>query len=153
MTIYQQRKGCRDVVNLCDFEMYLCMIVLRATNRPGYEALKQKIAEEKEITYLDELRDVYHCVHGVLDRLELAWRGLHLLLALFLLRIPLKKLIPLFAVATRPAGIELLSRELNKPDFSRPCLRFFRSLLARAKLSNEPELRFPSPLENSSGVP
>ncbi len=35
MTIYQQRKGCRDVVNLCDFEMYSCMIVLRATNRPG----------------------------------------------------------------------------------------------------------------------
>ncbi|KAK1040446.1 hypothetical protein LTR74_018689, partial [Friedmanniomyces endolithicus] len=120
MTIYQQRKGCRDVVNLCDFEMYSCMIVLRATNRPGYEALKQKIAEEKEITYLDELRDVYHCVHCVLDRLDLAWRGLHLLLALFLLRIPLKKLIPLFAVATRPAGIELFSRELNKPDFSGP---------------------------------
>ncbi|KAK1813204.1 hypothetical protein LTR12_012393 [Friedmanniomyces endolithicus] len=35
MTIYQQRKGCRDVVNLCDFEMYSCKIVLRATNRPG----------------------------------------------------------------------------------------------------------------------
>ncbi len=34
-TIYQQRKGCRDVVNLCDFEMYSCMTVLRATNRPG----------------------------------------------------------------------------------------------------------------------
>jgi len=34
-TIYQQRKGCRDVVNLCDFEMYSCMIVLRATNRAG----------------------------------------------------------------------------------------------------------------------
>ncbi|KAK0889916.1 hypothetical protein LTR57_025260 [Friedmanniomyces endolithicus] len=141
MTIYQQRKGCGDVVNLCDFEMYSCMIVLRATNRPGYEALMQKIAEEKEITYLDELRGVYHCVHCVLDRLDLAWRGLHLLLALFLLRIPLKKLIPLFAVATRPAGIELLSRELNKPDFSGPCVRFLRSLLARAKLSNEPELR------------
>ncbi|KAK0954187.1 hypothetical protein LTR91_023431 [Friedmanniomyces endolithicus] len=158
MTIYQQRKGCRDVVNLCDFEMYSCMIVLRATNRPGYEALMEKIAEEKEITYLDELRDVYHCVHCVLDRLDLAWRGLHLLLALFLLRIPLKKLIPLFAVATRPAGIELLSRELNKPDFSGPCVRFLRSLLARAKLSNEPELRFPSPLERleewyGSGVP
>ncbi|KAK0247322.1 hypothetical protein LTS09_017543 [Friedmanniomyces endolithicus] len=158
MTIYQQRKGCRDMVNLCDFEMYSCMIVLRATNRPGYEALKQKIAEEKEITYLDELRDVYHCVHCVLDRLDLAWPGLHLLLALFLLRIPLKKLIPLFAVATRPAGIELLSRELNKPDFSGPCVRFLRSLLARAKLSNEPELRFPSPLERleewyGSGVP
>ncbi|KAK1052423.1 hypothetical protein LTR74_016520 [Friedmanniomyces endolithicus] len=156
--IYQQRKGCRDVVNLCDFEMYSCMIVMRATNRPGYEALKQKIAEEKEITYLDELRDVYHCVHCILDRLDLAWHGLHLLLALFLLRIPLKKLIPLFAVATRPAGIELLSRELNKPDFSGPCLRFLRSLLARAKLSNEPELRFPSPLERleewyGSGVP
>ncbi|KAK4980949.1 hypothetical protein LTR28_011348 [Elasticomyces elasticus] len=112
-TIYQQRKGCRDMLNLYDFEMYSCMIVLRATNRPGYEALKQKIAEEKEITYLDELRD----------------------------------LIPLFAVVTRPAGIELLSSELNKPDFSGPCLRFLRSLLARAKLSNEPELRFPSPLE------
>ncbi|KAK1086441.1 hypothetical protein LTR48_003554, partial [Friedmanniomyces endolithicus] len=130
MTIYQQRKGCRDVVNLCDFEMYSCMIVLRATNRPGYEALKQKIAEEKEITYLDELRDVYHCVHCILDRLDLAWHGLHLLLACFYVRpslnpsqvlrladvqayhrvkvrIPLKKLIPLFAVATRPAGIEL----------------------------------------------
>ncbi|KAK0889581.1 hypothetical protein LTS16_026463 [Friedmanniomyces endolithicus] len=50
MTIYQQRKGCRDVVNLCDFEMYSCMIVLRATDRPGYEALKQKIAEENEIS-------------------------------------------------------------------------------------------------------
>ncbi|KAK1807804.1 hypothetical protein LTR12_017842 [Friedmanniomyces endolithicus] len=84
MTIYQQRKGCRDVVNLCDFEMYSCMIVLRATNRPGYEVLKQKIAEEKEITYLDELRDVYHCVHCILDRLDLAWHGLHLLLGLFL---------------------------------------------------------------------
>ncbi|KAK1051653.1 hypothetical protein LTR74_016749 [Friedmanniomyces endolithicus] len=158
MMIYQQRKGCRDVVNLCDFEMYSCMIVLRATNRPGYEALKQKIAEEKEITYLDDLRDVYHCVHCVLDRLDLAWHGLHLLLALFLLRIPLKKLVPLFVVATLPAGIVLLSRELNKPDFSGPCLRFFRSLLARAKLRTEPELRFPSPLESleewyGSGVP
>ncbi|KAK4983151.1 hypothetical protein LTR50_007390 [Elasticomyces elasticus] len=157
-TIYQQRKGCRDVVNLCDFEMYSCMIVLRATNRQGFEALRQKIADEKEITYLDELRDVYHCVHCILDRLDLAWHGLHLLLALFLLRIPMKKLIPLFAVATRPAGIELLSRELNKPDFSGPCLCFLRSLLARAKLSNEPELRFPSPLEKleewyGSGVP
>ncbi|KAK6442752.1 hypothetical protein LTR95_000999 [Oleoguttula sp. CCFEE 5521] len=60
-----------------------CMIVLRATNRPGYEALKQKIAEEKEITYLDELRDLYHCVHCILDRLDLAWHGLHLLLACF----------------------------------------------------------------------
>jgi len=92
--------------------------------------LKQKIAEEKEITYLDELRDVYHCVHCILDRLDLAWHGLHLLLACFYVRpslnpsqvlrladvqayhrvtvrIPLKKLIPLFAVATRPAGIEL----------------------------------------------
>ena len=73
-------------------------------------------------------------------------------------RIPLKKLIPPFAVATRPAGIELLSRELNKPDFSGLCVRFLRSLLARAKLSNEPELRFPSPLERleewyGSGVP
>ncbi|KAK4954083.1 hypothetical protein LTR66_013589 [Elasticomyces elasticus] len=157
-TIYQQRKGCGDVVNLCDFEMYSCMIVLRATNQPGFEALKQKIADEKEITYLDELHDVYHCVHCILDRLDLAWHGLHLLLTLFLLRIPMKKLIPLFAVATRPAGIELLSRELNKPDFSGPCLRFLRSLLARAKLSNEPELRFPSPLEKleewyGSGVP
>nr|OQO26886.1 hypothetical protein B0A51_12175 [Rachicladosporium sp. CCFEE 5018] len=157
-TIYQQKKGCRDVVNLRDFEIYSCMIVLRATNRPGYEALRQKIAEEKEITYLDELRDVYHCVHCILDRLDLAWHGLHLLLALFLLRIPMKKLIPLFAVATRPAGIGLLSRELNKPDFSGPCLRSLRSILARAKLSNEPELRFPSPLERleewyGSGVP
>ncbi|KAK0871028.1 hypothetical protein LTS16_026887 [Friedmanniomyces endolithicus] len=125
MTIYQQRKGWRAVVNLCDFEMYSCMIVLRATNRPGYEALKQKIAEEKEITYLDELREVYHCVHCVLDRLDLAWRGLHLLLALFLLRISLKKLIPLFAVATRPAGIELLSSELNKPDISGTVCDFF----------------------------
>jgi len=34
-TIYQQRKGCRDMINLCDFEMYSCMTVLRATNRPG----------------------------------------------------------------------------------------------------------------------
>ncbi|KAK5000274.1 hypothetical protein LTR66_000845 [Elasticomyces elasticus] len=157
-TIYQQRKGCRDVVNLCDFEMYSCMIVLRATNRQGFETLKQKIADEKEITYLDELRDVYHCAHCILDRFDLAWHGLHLLLALFLLRIPMKKLIPLFAVATRPAGTELLSRELNKPDFAGPCLRFLRSLLARAKLSNEPELRFPSPLEKleewyGSGVP
>ncbi|KAK4994803.1 hypothetical protein LTR66_005244 [Elasticomyces elasticus] len=157
-TIYQQRKGCRDVVNLCDFEMYSCMIVLRATNRQGFEALKQKIADEKEITYLDDLRDIYHCVHCILDRLDLAWHGLHLLLALFLLRIPMRKLTPLFAAATRPAGIELLSRELNKPDFSGPCLRFLRSLLARAKLSNEPELRFPSPLEKleewyGSGVP
>nr|OQO16788.1 hypothetical protein B0A51_18955 [Rachicladosporium sp. CCFEE 5018] len=49
-TIYQQRKGCRDVVNLCDFEIYSCMIVLRATDRAGYEALRQKIAEGKEIT-------------------------------------------------------------------------------------------------------
>ncbi|KAK4963897.1 hypothetical protein LTR66_012585 [Elasticomyces elasticus] len=70
----------------------------------------------------------------------------------------MKKLIPVFAVATRPAGIELLSRELNKPDFSEPCLRFLRSLLARAKLSNEAELRFPSPVEKleewyGSGVP
>ncbi|KAK0771342.1 hypothetical protein LTR75_017685 [Friedmanniomyces endolithicus] len=124
--VYQQRKGCRDMVNLYDFEMYSCMIVLRATNRPGYEALKQKIAEEKEITYLDDLRDVYHCVHCILDRLDLAWHGLHLLLALFLrasiphffsmfnfqayqqstVRTPMKKLIPLFAVSTRPAGIE-----------------------------------------------
>ncbi|KAK6438323.1 hypothetical protein LTR95_005478 [Oleoguttula sp. CCFEE 5521] len=135
-----------------------------------YEALKQKIAEEKEITYLDELRDVYHCVHCILDRLDLAWYGLHLLLALFLrasipqslsvlcpadsqtnhsvtVRIPMKKLIPDFAVATRPAGIELLSRELNEPDFSGPCLRFLRSILAHAKLSNEPGLRFSSPLE------
>ncbi|KAK1093572.1 hypothetical protein LTR48_002055 [Friedmanniomyces endolithicus] len=121
-TIYQQRKGCRDVVNLCDFEMYSCMTVLRATNRPGYEALKQKIERRRS------------------------------------LRVPIKKLIPLFAVATRPAGIELLSRELNKPDFSGPCLRYLRSLLARAKLGNEPELRFPSPLERleewyGSGVP
>lgn len=59
----------------------------------------------------------------------------------------MRKLIALFAVATRPAAIELLSRELNKPDFSGPCLLFFRSLLARAKLANEPELRFSAPLE------
>ncbi len=83
---------------------------------------------------------------------------MHKLTTVWTVRIPLKKLIPLFAVATRPAGIELLSRELNKPDFSGPCLRFLRSLLARAKLSNEPELRFPSPLERleewyGSGVP
>ncbi|KAK4981330.1 hypothetical protein LTR66_010080 [Elasticomyces elasticus] len=157
-TIYQQRKGCGDVVNLYDFKMYSCMIVLQAMNQPGFEVLKQKIADEKEITYLDELRDVYHCVHCILDRLDLAWNGLHLLLSLFLLRIPMKKLIPLFAVATRPAGKELLSRELNKPDFSGPYLRFLRSLLTRAKLSNEPELRFPFPLRRleewyGSGVP
>ncbi|KAK3109623.1 hypothetical protein LTR53_016924, partial [Teratosphaeriaceae sp. CCFEE 6253] len=30
-TIYQQRKGCRDMINLCDFEMYSCMTFLRAT--------------------------------------------------------------------------------------------------------------------------
>ncbi|KAK4991372.1 hypothetical protein LTR66_006566 [Elasticomyces elasticus] len=38
-TIYQQRKGCRDMLNLYDFEMYSCMIVLRATNRPGVRLL------------------------------------------------------------------------------------------------------------------
>ncbi|KAK1034361.1 hypothetical protein LTR74_018902, partial [Friedmanniomyces endolithicus] len=51
------KEGLPGLINLCDFEMYSCMTVLRATNWAGYEALKQKIAEEKEITYLDELRD------------------------------------------------------------------------------------------------
>lgn len=59
----------------------------------------------------------------------------------------MRKLIPVFAVATRPAGIDLLSRELNEPDFAGLCVRFFHSLLARAKLRNEPELRFLSPVE------
>lgn len=59
----------------------------------------------------------------------------------------MRKLIPIFAVATRPAGIDLLSRELNDPDFAGSCIRFFHSLLARAKLRNESELRFPSSVE------
>ena len=42
-TIYQQRKGCRDMINLCDFEMYSCMIVLRATDRPGVRLSSESI--------------------------------------------------------------------------------------------------------------
>lgn len=40
-TIYQQRKGCRDIVNLHDFEMYSCMMILRATDQRGVR-LSQK---------------------------------------------------------------------------------------------------------------
>lgn len=32
-TIYRQRKGCKDEMNLCDFEMYSGLIILRAVNR------------------------------------------------------------------------------------------------------------------------
>ena len=32
-TIYRQRKSCKDEMNLCDFEMYSSLIILRANNR------------------------------------------------------------------------------------------------------------------------
>lgn len=35
VTIYQQRKNCKNIINLHDFEMYSSMIILRATNRQG----------------------------------------------------------------------------------------------------------------------
>ncbi|KAL2349858.1 hypothetical protein BJ546DRAFT_1070781 [Cryomyces antarcticus] len=57
-TIYQQRKGCKDVVNLCDFEMYSCMIVLRATNRAagGHQASGSKILQARFLASKSQAR-------------------------------------------------------------------------------------------------
>lgn len=59
----------------------------------------------------------------------------------------MRKLIPVFAVATRPAGIELLSRELNEGEVVGVCVRFFNSLLARARMKEDSELRLQPPVK------
>lgn len=49
-TVYQQRKGCRDIVNLSDFETYSCMIILRATSehrvRLSHRLLHKRLADD-----------------------------------------------------------------------------------------------------------
>ncbi|KAK3066366.1 hypothetical protein LTR53_017318 [Teratosphaeriaceae sp. CCFEE 6253] len=60
---------------------------------------------------------IYHCLNYVLLHLDEGWRGLHLLVLVFLLRAGIRRLQTYLARARRPAALLLLLSGLNDPEF------------------------------------
>ncbi|KAK3615319.1 hypothetical protein LTR56_026661 [Elasticomyces elasticus] len=60
---------------------------------------------------------IYHCLNSVLLHLVEDWRGLHLLVLVFLLRAGIRRLQTYFARARRPAALLLLLSKLNDRKF------------------------------------
>ncbi|TKA74654.1 hypothetical protein B0A55_07959 [Friedmanniomyces simplex] len=60
---------------------------------------------------------IYHCLNYVLLHLDEGWRGLHLLVLVFLLRAGIRRLQTYLARARRPAALLLLVSGLNDPEF------------------------------------
>ncbi|KAK0972238.1 hypothetical protein LTR54_017622 [Friedmanniomyces endolithicus] len=75
---------------------------------------------------------IYHCLNYVLLRLDEGWRGLHLLVLVFLLRAGIRRLQTYLARARRPAALLLLLSGLGDPEFIAQRRDWMRKLLLEA---------------------
>ncbi|KAK4551544.1 hypothetical protein LTR86_011107 [Recurvomyces mirabilis] len=119
----------------------LMLTVTKQHNEEEYcEALKEWTPHDINCV------DIYICLNYVLLRLDERWRGLHLLLLVFLLRAGIKRLRAYFARARRPAALLMLVQGLNDPDLCEKHCAWMHQLMANATLAERLILLRSTPL-------
>ncbi|KAK1041052.1 hypothetical protein LTR74_018646, partial [Friedmanniomyces endolithicus] len=137
----QRQKFTKDVVNLLQCLESFALVVAK------YHAPAQ-YAKAVEGWSMHDLRRVsdHHCLHYVLLHLNEDWRGLHVMVVMYLLRAGVRKLQDYFASATRPAAILLLLQGLNDAHMIRRHADRMRHLISKALPSQESRIGQMTPL-------
>ncbi|KAK0259346.1 hypothetical protein LTR35_018111, partial [Friedmanniomyces endolithicus] len=137
----QRQKFTKDVVSLLQCLESFALVVTK------YHAPAQ-YAKAVEGWSMHDLRRVsdHHCLHYVLLHLNEDWRGLHVVVVIYLLRAGVRKLQDYFASATRPAAILSLLQGLNDAHMIRRHADRMRHLISKALPSQESRIGQMTPL-------
>ncbi|KAK3669704.1 hypothetical protein LTR78_010387 [Recurvomyces mirabilis] len=126
---------CRSEVAGDELRLFRCLESLMITVTKQHDEKEYREALTEWTKHEIECMDIYICLNYVLLRLDERWRGLHLLLLVFLLRAGVKQLQIYFARARRPAALLLLVKGLNDPDLCEKHCPWMRQLVANATLA------------------
>ncbi|KAK6442637.1 hypothetical protein LTR95_001116 [Oleoguttula sp. CCFEE 5521] len=118
-----------------ELRLFRCLESLMITITKQHDEKEYREALTEWTKHEIECMDIYFCLNYVLLRLDERWRGLHLLLLVFLLRAGVKQLQIYFARARRPAALLLLVKGLNDPDLCEKHCPWMRQLVANATLA------------------
>ncbi|KAK1021443.1 hypothetical protein LTS16_026507, partial [Friedmanniomyces endolithicus] len=137
----QRQKVTKDAMNLLQCLESFALVVTK------YHAPAQYVKAVQGWS-MHDLRRVsdHHCLHYVLLSLNEGWRGLHVMVVMYLLRAGVRKLQIYFASATRPAAILLLLQALNDTDMIRQHADQMRHLISKALPSQESRIGQMTPL-------
>ncbi|KAK0261622.1 hypothetical protein LTR35_017814 [Friedmanniomyces endolithicus] len=137
----QRQKVTKDTVNLLQCLESFALVVTK------YHAPAQYVKAVQGWS-MHDLRRVsdHHCLHYVLLHLNEGWRGLHVMVVMYLLRAGVRKLQDYFASAIRPAAILLLLQALNDADMVRQHADQMRHLISKALPSQESRIGQMTPL-------
>ncbi|KAK4900165.1 hypothetical protein LTR49_027513 [Elasticomyces elasticus] len=132
----QRQKLTKDVVNLLQCLESFALVVTKyhTSTMEGWS--------------MHDLRRVsdHHCLHYVLLHLDEGWRGLHVMVVIYLLRAGVRKLQDYFASATRLSAILLLLQGLNDADMIRQHAERMRQLISKALPGQESRIGQMTPL-------
>ncbi|KAK0830056.1 hypothetical protein LTR91_023378 [Friedmanniomyces endolithicus] len=139
----QRQKFTKDVVNLLQCLESFALVVTR-----NHAPAQSKYTKAVEGWSMHDLRRVsdHHCLHYILLHLNEGWRGLHVMVVMYLLRAGVRKLQDYFASATRPAAILLLLQGLNDADMIRRHADRMRHLISKALPGQESRICQITPL-------